>query len=89
MAGLSPGDVREILQMLEDGIKPVSRLGKVEKMKMRSKIRRQFNWLSGLSSPTPDMLFHKLQERLSDVFSLYPYGFGDRVKKLLEEKWVR
>ena len=89
MAGLSPGDVREILQMLEDGIKLTSRLGKVEKMKMRSKIRRQSNWLSGLSSPTPDMFFHKLQERLSDVFYLYPYGFGDRVKKLLEEKWVR
>ena len=89
MAGLSPGDVREILQMLEDGISLMPRAGKMEKMKMRSKIRRQSNWLSGLSSPTPDMLFHKLQERLSDVFSLYPYGFSDRVKKLLEEKWVR
>jgi hypothetical protein len=89
MARLNPGDVREILQMLEDGINLIPKLGKMEKMKMRSKIRRQSNWLSGLSSPSADMILHKLEERLSDVFSSYPYGFSDNLKKILEGKSAR
>ena len=86
MARLSPGDVRAIVQVLEDGISLVRKLGRPEKLKMRSKIRKQFNWLSQQQDPTADMLFLKLQERLPDVFSLYPYGFGDKVKKLLAQK---
>ncbi|MFB0532706.1 MAG: hypothetical protein ACETVU_03455 [Desulfatiglandales bacterium] len=86
MARLSPGDVRAIVQVLEDGISLMPRLGRPEKLKMRSKIRKQFNWLAEQKDPTADMLFLKLQERLPDVFSLYPYGFGDKVKKLLQQK---
>ena len=89
MTRLNARDVKEILQTLEDGINLVPRVDKMEKMKMRSKIRGQFNWLLEQSSPTADMIFHKLVGRLSDVFSLYPYGFSDKLKKLLEEKWRR
>jgi len=86
MPRLSPSDVRAIVQVLEDGISLMPRLGRPEKLKMRSKIRKQFNWLAEQKDPTADMLFLKLQERLPDVFSSYPYGFGDKVKKLLEQK---
>ncbi len=86
MARFTPRDVREILQLLEDGINLMPRRDKLEKMRMRSKIRRQAIWLSGLTNPTPEMVFRGLGERLSDLFSSYPYGFSDRVKKLLEEK---
>lgn len=89
MARLNPADVRKILQILEDGINLIPKLSKMEKMKIRSKIRKQFNWLSGLSAPNADMIFHKLEERLSDVFSALPYGFSDKVKKLLEERSAR
>lgn len=86
MPRLSPGDVRAIVQVLEDGINLMPKIGRPEKLKMRSKIRKQFNWLSEQNNPTADMLFLKLQERLPDVFPLYPYGFGDKLKKLLEQK---
>ena len=89
MARLKPNDVREILQMLEDGIRLVPKLDKVKKMKIRSKIRKQFNWLSELSSPNADMTFHKLEMKLSDIFYLYPYGYTDKIKKLLEGKLPR
>jgi len=89
MARLTPGDVREILQILEDGINLMPKLNKMEKIKIRSKIRKQYNWLLGLSSPTTDMIFHKLEERLSGVFSSYPYGFSDQLKKRLEGKSTR
>jgi hypothetical protein len=89
MACLTPRDIQEILQALEDGIRFIPNLGKAEKLTMRNKIRKQFNWLSELSSPTAGMVFHELEKRLSDVFSLYPYGVSDKVKELLQEKLMR
>lgn len=89
MPRLNPRDVREILDMLEDEISFMPKLDKTEKMKVRSKIRKQFNWISELSNPTADMIFDRLEARLSDVFSLYPVGFNDKLKRLLKEKSKR
>jgi hypothetical protein len=89
MARLTPRDIQEILQALEDGIRFIPNLSKAEKLTMRNKIRKQFIWLSELSSPTAGMVFHELEKRLSDVFSLYPYGVSDKVKELLQEKLMR
>lgn len=86
MARLDTRDVKEILDMLEDEISFIPKLDKIEKMKMRSKIRKQTNWLLAWSSPTAEMIYQRLEERLSDVFSQYPYGFSNRVKKLLKVK---
>ena len=89
MARLTPRDIQEILQALEDGIRFIPNLSKAERLKMRNKIRKQFIWLSELSSPTAGMVFHELEKRLSDVFSLYPYGVSDKVRQLLQEKLMR
>jgi len=89
MARLTPRDIQEILQALEDGIRFIPNLSKAERLTMRNKIRKQFIWLSELSSPTAGMVFHELEKRLSDVFSLYPYGVSDKVKQLLQEKLMR
>jgi len=86
MARLRPDDVRVILQILEDGINLMPKLDKMDRIRVRSKIRKQYSWLSTLSDPNIDTIFRKLEERLSDVFSLYPFGFADRVKKSLAEK---
>jgi len=86
MARLDTRDVKGILDMLENEINFIPKLDKIEKMKMRSKIRKQANWLLAWSNPTAEMIYQRLQERLSDVFSLYPYGFSDKVKKLLKVK---
>ena len=89
MARFDTRDVKEILDMLEDEISLIPKVDKIEKMKMRSKIRKQANWLSAWSNPTAEMIYNRLEERLSDVFSLYPYGFSDKVKKLLKAKSAR
>jgi hypothetical protein len=89
MAGFDTRDVKEILDMLEDEISFIPKLPRVEKMKMRSKIRKQANWLLAWSNPTAEIIYHRLEERLSDVFSLYPYGVSDKVKKLLKVKSER
>ena len=89
MPSLGTRDVKEILDMLEDEINFIPKLDKIEKMKMRSKIRKQVNWLLAWSNPTAEMIYRRLEERLSDVFSLYPYGVTDKVKKLLKVKTER
>jgi 6-pyruvoyl-tetrahydropterin synthase len=89
MPRLDARDVKEILDMLEDEINFISKLDKIEKMKMRSKIRKQANWLLAWSNPTAEMIYQRLEERLSDVFSLYSYGFSDKVKKLLKVRSER
>ncbi len=86
MARLRPDDVKEILQVLEDGIHLIPKLDKMDRIRVRSKIRKQYSWLSTLSDPNVDMMYRRLEERLSDVFSLYPFGFADQVKKILAEK---
>jgi len=40
MARLTPRDIQEILQALEDGIRFITNLSKAEKLTMRNKIRR-------------------------------------------------
>jgi len=89
MARLDTRDVKEILDMLEDEINFIPKLDKIEKMKMRSSIRKQANWLLAWSNPTAEMIYQRLEERLSDVFSLCSYGFSDKVKKLLKVKSER
>ena len=86
MARLNPGEVQEILDMLEDGINVARKVDKIEKMTMRRRIRKQGSWLLELRNPTAEMILQTLEARLPDVFSLYPYGFSDKLRKLLREK---
>ena len=89
MPRLSTQDVTEILEMLEDGINFLPALSRVEKMKMRSKIREQAGWLREWRNPLAGMVFQKLEGKLANVFILYPHGFDDRLRRLLEEKTGR
>jgi hypothetical protein len=73
--------VREILEMLEGELNRVPRLDKIEKMKMKGKIRLQGNWLAAFGNPNPDKIIEKLEDRLHGLFSLYPYGFSERLKE--------
>jgi hypothetical protein len=57
MPRLDTRDVKEILDMLEDEINFIPKLDKIEKMKMRSNIRKQANWLLTWSNPTAEMIY--------------------------------
>lgn len=84
MPRFNPRDVREIIDMLEDGITSVRKLGKVEKM--RGKIRRQDGLISALSNPSAEMIYQRLEQRRSDLFPLYSYDVKEKLRRLLEEK---
>lgn len=86
MGRLSEEDVLEIIEVIELELYSVPRLDKIEKMRMKTKIRHQASWLLSVLNPTPKKLFDKLKSRLSDVFFLFPYGFSDNFKEFLDEK---
>ena len=89
MARFSSRDIQEILQVLEDGLRLIPKLSKPKKVAMRSKIRKQYAWLSGLIDPTAEMVVHDLDKRLPDLFPLCPCGFTDRLQELLKKKLGR
>jgi hypothetical protein len=82
-------DVRSIIELLERELDAVPRLEKVEKMKLRSKIRQQENWLSGTEDPKPEKVLIKLQGRLSDIFRLYPGAFKEKLVETLKMKCLK
>jgi hypothetical protein len=79
-------DVKDLLEKLENGLDSIPKLDKVEKMRMRGKIRQQESWLLAFANPTPQKVRLKLESRLSEIFRLYPHGFADDVSELLKMK---
>jgi hypothetical protein len=86
MARLTGRDVSTILQFLEDGIRLIPKMNRAQKMAARSKIRRQFSWLSQLSAPTAGMVLNELEQRLPDLFPVYPIGVREKLKELVKER---
>ena len=86
MARLREEDITEIIEVLEYELYRVPNLNKIEKMRIKTKIRHQVSWLSTVINPTPKRVFDKLKNRLPDVFLLFPYGFSDNLKEFLDEK---
>ena len=86
MARFSKNDVKEIVELLEHELDSLRNIDRLEKMKMRSRIRKQASWLLMFRNPTSLKIFDKLEAKLSDIFRLYLYGFSDKLKDLLEKK---
>ena len=86
MARLSEEDVREIIEVLEEQLYSVPQLNKIEKMRMKTKIRHQAGWLTTVLNPKPKRVFDKMKTKMSDVFMLFPYGFNDTFQEFLDEK---
>jgi hypothetical protein len=53
---------------------------------MRKRIYDQVELLAEFKKPTVKQISARLEEKLSDVFDLYPYGFCEDFKKLLVKK---
>ncbi len=85
MARLSEDMIREINEMMENQLQCVQGLDRIEKMKMKTKIRQQSKWLGAVLNPSPKILLEKMQKKMPDVFSALPYGFRDELKEFLEE----
>ena len=86
MSRFGKRDVTSIIELMEKELDAVPRLERVEKMKLRSKIRQQENWLLATEDPRPDKVLIKLQGRLSEIFRLYPQAFKEKLVEALKMK---
>jgi len=86
VARISEELLREIIEMIEDELHSVHGLNRIEKMKIRTKIRHQSKWLMAFVNPTPKIVMDKMKKKMPDVFSVLPYGFSDDFKEFLEGK---
>jgi hypothetical protein len=86
MSKFGKRDVTQILELLEKELDAVPRLDKIEKMKLRAKIRHHENWLLTLEDPKPAKVILRMEGRLSEVFKLYTSNFKEKLGELLEEK---
>jgi len=86
MSGFGKRDVTEILELLENELDAVPRLEKIEKMKLRAKIRHHENWLLTLENPKPAKIIIRLEGTLAEILRLYPSSFKEKLGELLEEK---
>jgi len=82
-------DVTDILEFLEKELDTLSRLEKVEKMKLRSQIRRQETFLLTLEDPKAPKVMLRLEGRLAEVFRLYSSSVKEELGELLEAKCVK
>ena len=89
MASLKKTDLKQIIDMFEVELSLLPKLAKIEKMKMRSRIRRELYCLVALNNQTAHRLIKRLEEKLPDVFSVYPYGFSDKLEDLIELKLAK
>ena len=59
MARLSKIDVDEIMEMTEHELDVIRNIDRIEKMKMRSKIRKQASWFLTFRNPSSLKIFDK------------------------------
>jgi hypothetical protein len=82
-------DVTAILELMETELDSAPGMDKVQKMKWRSRIRQQENFLMGLDDPKPDKVVQKLAGRLSEIFRLYPRSVSERLVELMKMKLMQ
>ena len=85
MARLSEDTINEMIEMIEGQLQSVHGLDRIEKMKMKTKIRQQSKWLGAVLNPSPKVVMEKMTKKMPEVFSALPYGFRDELKDFLEE----
>ncbi len=83
---LMPHDIEEIRLLFEDALKRIQRIDRIERIKIRGRIRRELNNIIGWKNPTPDRILRRWENKLSDVFSLFLHWFRDDLKKMLSIK---
>lgn len=81
----TPNDIEKIRQLFEDGLKRAKGVDRLDKIKIRAKIRREISLISSLKNPTTDMLLGRWKYKLSEVFSQFPQQFGNELKSHLQK----
>ena len=86
MSRLSEEDVLEIVEVIEEQLQSIPQMDRIQKMRMKTKVRHQAAYLRTILNPTPKRVFDKLRNRMPDVFNTIPAGLHDTIQDFLDEK---
>ena len=86
MSHLSEDDVREIVEILEEKLQIAPQLDRIEKMKMKTKVRHQSAYLRTILNPSPKRVLDKMKSKMPEVFRALPYDVNDTLQDFLDEK---
>ena len=96
MPKLRHRDIQEVIQLFENELTMMGRVGKVEKMKLRRKINNVVHPALSSAAISPEIFVSTVEEKLSDIVRLFmdPHGFKEKlifkVRELTEkedEQW--
>ena len=80
MGRLKQKDIQDILRLFENELNSLSRISKVEKMKIRKKIVNALSSTLALNMKKPEIFTATLEGKLYDVIDLFIDGWGFREK---------
>ncbi len=88
MAYLKQKDIKEIFKFFENELNTLSKVPKVEKMKMRSRIVNVLKPALSSANPRPRRIVEIIEDKLSDVLKAFrdPYTFKKKLGELLGKK---
>ena len=83
MARLNQKDLQDIIRLFDYELNALSRMSKVEKMKIRKRIVNALSTTSALSIKKPDLFMSTLEGKLYDVFDVFvdSWGFREKLEK--------
>jgi hypothetical protein len=79
-------DIEDIRLLFEDSLKRTKKVGRIEKMRIRGRIRLQLSHLIVWRNPTPERVLSRWDNKLQDVFLLFSNRFRDELRTLLTKK---
>jgi len=87
MARLKQKDIQDLLRLFDYELNTLSRISKIEKMKVRKKVVNAISTASALNIKKPDLFMSTLEGKLYDVFDLFidSWGFRERLEKKINE----
>jgi hypothetical protein len=80
MGRLRQRDIQDIIRLFENELALLSRVSKIEKMKIRKRVVNALSSAVALNIRKPEMFMSALESKLYDVYDLFADGWGFREK---------
>jgi len=86
---LTHREKQEILDLMEAQVKALQGVSRIEKIQMTKRIRRAVDSLTVWQNVTPEIFTKRLEHKLADIFSMFPYGFKRDFLRVISEQMKR
>jgi hypothetical protein len=87
MAKLKQKDIQDLVRLFDYELNTLSRMSKIEKMKIRKKVVNALSTASALNIKKSDLFMSTLEGKLYGVFDLFidSWGFREKLERKINE----